>query len=417
MSFRQGAMGTRDLLERLKGPQAFELYREAKKARRSLSYHLERESPTDPSDKSGLDAFSRLLMEADVVTRSIPEEGIYASTGQELIKKCGRVMVLEWAWRRYRSAQATNREVWRAKNEGRALGSSDFPVGTIMRPYFDDTTPVVDGFQPAIPVSEVLAGTRPIDGNSFRGLYVKPIPAGEKRFVRIGERTPIPKVTVDLGERTIDMFKFGRGVEFSYEVLRRETLDRLGLIIDELAVQAEVDKLSAIVDTMVNGDGNTSTAATSFALVELDPTADANDPTVKAWYAFRGKWKNPYAMTHLLAQEGPSLSLQLLNTGTANLPLNVLPAGLGLGPALSPINRNLSSTIRFGETDDAPAGKWLGFDRRASVERMTEIGSDIEESERFASNQTEVVWFTEVEGYRVVNHNGVKIADLTDITP
>lgn len=405
-------LGVPDLLRSLKGNGGFQWYKDAKEDGRSLSNYLEDVIEVDSKDRdAGVDAYTLLVAEAGVITRSVPEEGLYASTVQEFVEGLGRTMLIEWGWRTYRRAQG---DVRKATQElKRAFESGDFAPGTAMNPYIDDTTINADDFQPAIPVNEVLAASRGIAGNAFRGLYLTEPTAAQKRFVRIGERAEIPKVQIQVGEHTIDMYKYGRGIEMTYEVLRRETMDRLGTFVQLIAVQNEIDKLATIIDVMINGDGNANTAATNYNLSTLDTSLTGGDPpTPRAWYSFRSKWKNPYSMTHVLVREAASIDLQLMNTGSANLPMSLLPGGLGLAPQLRPINRNLQQTVGLGETDDAPASKWLGFDRRAAVERFFEIGGDIEETERYASNQTETVYFTEVEGYMVRNRNGVKTADL-----
>src|SRR4051794_33296991 len=69
-------MGTSELLAAL-SPRMFDEALDAQA--HSFSAWLEQLSPTDPEDKSGLDAFERLLMEADIRTRSVPGAGYYAS--------------------------------------------------------------------------------------------------------------------------------------------------------------------------------------------------------------------------------------------------------------------------------------------------------------------------------------------------
>src|SRR5690606_21094659 len=101
----------------------------------------------------------------------------------------------------------------------------------------DDKTVIRDGFQPAIPLSEIIAGERGIEGNLFRGIYLNEPSAAQKRFVRIGEAAEIPKVTITLGQRQIDLYKFGRGIELTYEVMRRESMDRVATIVQEMSVQ------------------------------------------------------------------------------------------------------------------------------------------------------------------------------------
>lgn len=397
----QTSMGTADLLQRMREPGAFEFFRQAKDGQRSLSHLLEQLSPTDAGDTSGLDAFGRLMREADIVVRSIPEEGVYADSYDTFIERAGRTLFAEYGWRQYR----------RAKRAVRApLLSGDNLAGGVLRPYVDDQTLIRDGLQPAIPLSEIIAGERGIQGNLFRGIYLNEPAAAQKRFVRIGEAAEIPKVTITLGQKNIDVYKFGRGIELSYEVMRRESMDRIGTIIQEMSVQAEIDKVAVLIDVMVNGDGNANTAATNYNLTTLDSATSAGILTRHAWISFVAKWKNPYRLTHVLTREAGAIALMDLNSGSANLPANMVQAQYM--PMFRPINPNTNPVVGLGQTDDAPADTIIGFDRGWAVERIYEIGAEIQETENYASNQTQALFFTENEGFQVRSKNAAKTLSL-----
>lgn len=399
----QTSMGTADLLRRMREPGSHEMFRQAKDGHRSLSMMLERLSPTDPSDNSGLDAFGRLMREADIVVRSIPEEGIYADTYETFLERGGRALFAEFAWRQNRRAKYISQRA--------PLLSGDNVAGGVLRPYVDDTTLVRDGLQPAIPLREIIASERGIEGNLFRGIYLTEPAAAAKRFVRIGEGGEIPKVTITVGQKNIDLYKFGRGIELTYEVMRRESLDRIATIIQEMSVQAEIDKVAVLIDVMVNGDGNANTAATSYNLTTLDSTTTANVLTRHAWQSFLAKWKNPYAMTHLLTREAGAIAIMdIQNSGTGNTAPNAVQQQYM--PLVRPINPNLNAVIGMGQTDDAPSGKLLGFDRNWAVERIFEIGAEIQETENYASNQTQALFMTENEGFQVRSKNAAKLMDL-----
>ncbi len=399
-------VGTRDLLAQLQVPDAaVRFFRDAKAKRRSPSAQLTQLIDVDEADsKRGMDGFTLLMEEADVVSRSIPEQGIYADSVQTFLERAGRALFDEWGQRQYRRAQTGMSR--------RAIASTDFLAGSPMRPYADDTSLIMDDFQPAIPVSEVLAANRGVDTNAFRKMVLTEPTAAAKRLVRVGELAEIPKTQLTVGSELLNMYKFARGLEISDEATRRESLDRIATMVQLMAVQNEIDKLAAIIDVMVNGDEGGSTAATSYNLTALDSTTSVNILTPLAWYSFRNKWANPYVMTHVIAQEAPITKLEMLNTGTANMPLAMFPAGMGLAPQLSQINPNLGNTIRFGITSDAPANKLLGFDRRAAVERIFEIGAGVQETERYVSRQSEAVFFSDVEGYLVRSKNAARLLVL-----
>jgi hypothetical protein len=162
---------------------------------------------------------------------------------------------------------------------------------------------------------------------------------------------------------------------------------------------------------MVSGDGNTGTAATNFNLSALDAAAVLPNPTIKAYLTFKLKWLNPYVMTHVLVQSDVGVALQLLNTGTANIPLARIQIPLGLGE-FTIINPQLADRVRFGVTSDAPATTVLGFDSRFALERVVEIGSDITEIDRFVTRQTNRIVISVVEGFIVLDPFAVKTLTL-----
>jgi hypothetical protein len=109
-------------------------------------------------------------------------------------------------------------------------------------------------------------------------------------------------------------------------------------------------------------------------------------------------------------QKAVALQLRLLQMPTANVPIATVPLGAAINN-LTPINTTLNG-IRFGWTSEAPALKVVAFDRRRAIERFVETGSSITEMERIISNQTEVIYMTEVEGYGVIDPDAAKILDI-----
>ncbi len=372
----------------------------------SMTRALEEISPTDPTDKSGLDAFDRLMMEAGIRTSSNPQAGYYASTADKFLTSAGtRALLTEFANRQWRKVSYGEVD----RNEVRAsLLSTDGIIGGWERPYYDTLKirPSVQ-IQPAIPLSELVGMTTAITGDAYRAYYLT-YDATMLRRYRVGETAEIPIATIVGAERTVRLKKYGRGVSTSYEAMRRIRVDKMAYFIQWMAVQAEIDKVAACIDILVNGDGNTGTAATSVAMTTLDPGSTAGTLRVSGWEAFLLSFDQPYMMTTALMQKAVALQVRMLNTGTANIPLVVAQLPL---PNLSLIN-TLGDGVRYGYTVDAPALKILGFDKRFALERVTEIGSEISETERYVTSQTQTLVISEVEGYMVPDRNASKLLDI-----
>ena len=183
-------------------------------------------------------------------------------------------------------------------------------------------------------------------------------------------------------------------------------LDRLSLHIARLAVQTEIDKVAVLIDTVINGDGN-SNGATNHNLTALDTGTTANNMTLKAWISFKMQFA-PYTMQAVIAQEGPALTLLTLDTGSANNLATETPY-----TGFRPLNPSVDNRVGIGWTSDAPANKYVGIDTGLAVERLFEIGADIEEIENFIVNQTKVIVFTEVEGFAIFDQYASRTLDLT----
>src|SRR3990172_5888206 len=394
-------LSTQDLLARLNdASEAVGFISEGYKQGQNLSRWLEINSP---SESGSLDAFERCLQQAGIVTRSDPAAGYYASPARMFFEggPANRALYTEFFARKWRAVSYA-----RPTSQRAIYLSTDAEPGSWERPYVDAEQARWDlQLAPAIPLSEIIAITTPIDGQDYRSFYMV-YDAEQLRKFRVGESADIPIAKLTDRENTIRLKKYGRGLQASYEQIRRMRVDKLALQIGYMAIQSQVDKLAAALDTMVNGDGNALTTPTNYNLTTLDADATAGTLTPKGWIAFKLKFANPYMVTASLMQEAIALQLALL-TFSANSPFVSYNAG-GMVQGLVPINP-VSNVTRYGWTSDAPANKIVGFDRRFAIEQVTEIGGVIDEMERFITNQTQVMTMTEVEGFAVMDANATKI--------
>ena len=380
-----------------------DLYAEAYDEGCNLSMYLERLDPSSDHKDTRLDAFGRLIRAAGLVTTSRPELGLRAVNLEAFDKDPNtKALVPELIARMWRRASFSARQQDRA-----VYLSSDSPSGSILNPFAFSATPRTPQLAPAIPLSELIALNTGIDNNVYKSFYLEHN-ATQTRMVRVTEASDIPKVKLSAQERSIDLYKYGRALQVTYETLRRAPVDQIAFHIQRVAIQAEIDKVAAVLAVIINGDGNSNTAAAVYAKSALDAAGGAV-LTLKAWLAFKKKFVNPYIMTTALMQEDVSLELELLNTGSANQPLVTLPAS-SVG-TIRPINQD-GNGVAYGWMSDAPARKIVGFDRRVAVERVYEIGASIQEVQGWIENQTKVLTMTETEGYDVIDNGGSKILDL-----
>jgi hypothetical protein len=385
------------------------LYEEARRKGMTFSDFLSHET-VDGDGRDGMDAYQRLLQEAEIITRTHPQ-GHYKSSRVEAFAKDVSSRTLFPEWVRRTVAGVSFRESKAAQNgagEKFIFLSDDVTAGSVLRPFADDLMMrMSDRTEPAIPLTEVVAATRFVDGNKARSWYLNR-DASQARRKRVTEAAEIPPAKLTTKQHDIDLYKYGIRLDVSYETARRLALDQFARFLELEAIQAEVDKVAAALDVMVNGDGNTSTAATSYNLTTLDPNTTANNLTVSAWLAFKAKFANPYQLTHVLGTEAVILQLLLLNVGSGNVQLSQRP---DLG-GFTPINQTFADGVRWGISADAPASKIVGYDRAWGIGRVVETASEIQEMDRWITNQTLILTATENEGFEVLDPNGLKILNL-----
>ena len=196
-------------------------------------------------------------------------------------------------------------------------------------------------------------------------------------------------------------------LEFSYEFARRRRIDLIAFWIQRLAIQTEKDKVTAVIDVAINGDGGAGTAATNSNLSTLDLTATLGTLSLKAWLAWKLLFENPYQLTHVFARSAEALQLYSLSTGTANIPLVSIQAQAGFG-SITPINRELADNVRIGITSDAPANVIVGMDTRFGVERVVEAGSQIQEQMQWILAQVNFLTFSEEKAtpFKILRQRG-----------
>jgi hypothetical protein len=378
----------------------------------TISELLEMDDPTEdyPAEERQLDAFERVLEAAGIITASVPGAGVRATIWEEAVNtREKRGLMHEFCCRVWRQVSHPNQMTPTTRA---LLLSGDAAVGTIANAYTDDTEIRAKRLVAPIPLQAVLARSEGIRGQDYRSLYiVDDLGTDAYRLKRVMEGTKIPATTLVTGEHYLQIHKFGRLLRATYEQLRRQRIDRIAFIIKRMALQAEVDKVSIVVNTVVNGDGNANTSSVVLNQTALDPGSAAGTTTLKGWLSFNMSFTNAYRLDVVIGQRASLLQLLTLPINTVNgIPLVLLKQG-DLG-SLRNIGNRFDNDIGYGELSDAPALKLVGWDSSQTVEEVFEIGGNITEVERFMEDQTQAMSMTESVGYGIFDANGSKTYNI-----
>lgn len=384
------------------------LYRKADASGVTLSQFLEDQDPSHEwaDEDRHIRAFGRVIQASGFRFKSEPSEGIWADTIETIFSDdIGRALVPEWGrsvWRRARSsgyAPQVGPVV-----EHRVLGSDDFAVNTMFRPYIDAAGVYNVELTPGLGLDDLVAFTTSIAGDTYRRAYMIDPAADSVRLRRIGEKADIPRAQIDLTSHVVRLYKYGRGIEMSYEAVRRVPIDKVGLFIAQAALQVEADRVMQAIDVLLNGDGGGGSAATNYNQSALDT---GTVPTVKGFIAFKSKFRPPYQMNLIIGREAELVNLQMLQMPNQNPFLAQVQGGLGFG-SLTPLQDVNGGTVWYAQSDGVASGVYLGVDTRYALERITEVGSDIQETTSFVERQTNALFFTENDGFALQDANANK---------
>lgn len=409
MTIAFGNMTPGEARERLAQRDGHRMYEEAYKAGSNLSVFLNKIIGFDKERR--LDGFEQILAEADITTVTRAQEGIWADPVDKFFTDENRALFPEYFARQWRkvslaSKQDRGSDIYMSTDLNALLAGNITGAAQVTR-----EPPLLE---PAVPLADLVAVTTGIRGTTtYEAQYIVEPAAAETRMVRIGETAEIPRAKITTGKQAIKLYKYGRALEASYEELRRMRIDRMAFHIQRMSIQAEIDKVEAVIDVLINGDGN-SNQATSTNISTLDAAATGGALTVLGWIAWKVKRnQGAYRLTTVLVREATAVKILTLSMGNANYPYAMVNASLGVG-AFTPMgnyNRTLDN-VEFGVTESVGATQIVGLDNRQAIERVYEIGGTVNEVARFVTRQTEVMTFTEVEAFAKIDIGAAWILNL-----
>ena len=265
-------------------------------------------------------------------------------------------------------------------------------------------------------INELVASTRVITGDAAKQvvLDLTDTPAGKKnkqalKKRRIAEGADIPVATLKLGEIAIKIYKYGIGVKATYEVLRRTTIDMFRKQMELVTVQAAYDEVGAVIDVVLNGDGNTNPA-------EVYNANDLNSEAVE------GKL-DEVTLVKFLVKQAPFSYDTIIVDEDVYTQICTMLMDKNLTNAINPrVNfefpQGLLSNLRVIYSEDLPLSndskhQIIGLAKNYAIEKVVEAGSTIQEVSKAIQNQTQLAVMTENAGFAKIDSRASAILKLT----
>ena len=396
----------------------------------SISAQMEIESPSGSrinaeDDVLGYDAYQRVCEWAGVATVSLPQAGIYASpvwglltgehkmpNGEKIGKAHGRALAMIWAER-----------IWRTAKYGQQVNTRSMftidedTVGSALRPFAEAASfRDIQNNQPNLPLSAIVANELSIEGDAFKSVYIDETQIGDFDLLRVEEGSDIPTVYLKTHEQQVRLFKKGRAINWTHEAARNMRLDKFEIILLKMAYDVEYGKVKDAIQTIITGDGNANTAASVVKMTEMDGSLAPNDDlSLRAYLRFKKVFRGAYQLNTFIGNIEDIVDFEMIEVGLNATPLVGLDGqnGSSIGAITNLREDTTPNVVAYADVDPGviATGKYLGFDRRYSLERISQIGAAVSEADTFIGNQTNLLTFTDVDGFDILFSKAARVLD------
>ncbi len=112
-------------------------------------------------------------------------------------------------------------------------------------------------------VSDFAASTTTIKGTIYQKIYLEDTEP-DRQLREVAEGDDFPETKIVVSDQTIRVKKFGRYISASYEALANQKLDVFALMLQRIGVQIGIDDTDDMIQTLINGDGNSNTPGTTY---------------------------------------------------------------------------------------------------------------------------------------------------------
>jgi hypothetical protein len=269
-------------------------------------------------------------------------------------------------------------------------GDLIFP--TVIRDTFRDFAQKQERMLLKLMLSDIVSFTTGITGDAYKAGYIDYSADDDNEPRRVAEGADLPLYQMVTGENAVKIHKYGGRVKASYEMLRRQRINKVVRTIQGIARREEWRKLKAAIAVGLNGDGNSNAALNANSGASSWNLQDFTDWAIDVAYGYDED------ISIVVTDSTEAKSISALKQAASNLALT--PEQLGMyrmGELVLPTG----IPMKIGPSGSAmdSSTKIMGWNQLNGLEQIVENGSLISEAERFTTNQTEQFTISENVGY------------------
>ncbi len=202
-------------------------------------------------------------------------------------------------------------------------------------------------------LSAIIANSTTVASNRYTPFHIDTSSTDRLSLRPIGEASDIPHLLVTEQNHSINVPEYGLGLKASYKALRYRTTAQFRVLLWYIGFKLQTDKIALIVNTIINGDGNSNPAE----VIQTDASGTLDyDDLINLWAQFA-----PFEMNTLICPVGNLKSILTLDEFKDPM------AGYRFqnkGELFSPLGAALL------RCDNVPSDNIIGLDSRFAVEEV-----------------------------------------------
>ena len=377
--------------------QGLDHYKKACDLGMTLWQYFEIIQPSKPGET--LTAFERQLQLSGIITKSDPSRGLFASTGEYFFQ-------------------------------------SDRPGSAILFPVLLQKTALWAKMNLIADINKLVATTRTISGSTaYQALYIddssiinQGADAHGRRF-RVDQRGQFPTVKIGWSETANAVTKHGVKLDWTYEFVRRASIELMTTVVARIMMQDQQELFNEGVSLAINGDGTPANPAAVVKKFRVSGISGPNDIFIEnasgltagsinyeGYLKFIGGFR-PYNINILVGNVNTLTKLILMakpNIDPLAIITTLLEPHTQGGLTTDSTFGQLFPNITFYPSTSIADNVIVGFDTQFAMERVIELGSDIQEVERVISNQTEAMVISIADGMSKIFPSAIQVLDFSN---
>jgi hypothetical protein len=320
---------------------------------------------------------------------------------------------------------------------GEYFFQSDRPGSAILFPVLLQKTALWAKLNQVCDINKIVATTRTIAGSSsYQSLFIDDSaiiggtnPTAHGRRFRVDQRGNFPSVKIGWSETASAVTKHGVKLDWTYEFVRRASIELMTTVVSRIMLQDQQELFNEAISVAVSGDGTLASPAATVYKFRTGGTTGPNDIRLatstqtaagvidyEGYLRFIGGFK-PYnvnvivgniaTLTKLVLMSRPNMDpAQIIQTlNTANSTQGQINA--------DQFNGQLFPNVTYYPSEAVGNDIIVGLDTQFALERVIELGSDIQEVSRVIENQTEAMVISIADGISKIFPSAIRVLDFS----